>query len=201
MRKFILVFTICIIVLGSSALWANTSLLLKGGMELAGNTVFYEGGDNPNTGVDPSFTIGAEIFGQVSEYYEIGAGIMLQLNRTFADGSEYDKDDSDEVEKPNFRYIPIYGLIRLSQKGTAIYRFGAIGQLGYSPLVGNDEFIHNRNINGGLYLGLGGFLHFNKKIYAEVMYRVCGASIVLRDAVLDIKTSSIGIMLGYRLPM
>jgi len=201
MRKLVLVFAICITVLGSSALWANASLLLKGGMELGGKySLHFEGDSSPEVDVDPSFTLGAEILGQSSENFEIGAGIMFQMNRTFANTVDYD-DKYEDDEEPKFRYLPIYGLIRLSQRGTGIYRFGGIAQLGFSPMMGNDAYSGNIDLKGGLYFGIGGFMHFTKEMYAEVMYRVCNGGVESYGETLTIRTSNIGIMLGYRLPM
>ena len=157
---------------------------LKLGIDLAGDHEVSALGSSGSTDVETGFSITGELFGKVSDIFDIGGGITLQIPR------------SQEDFQGDFYFIPVYAMIRArieTEQATPYF----IGQVGYNFFDGDSDYKGPIDLEGGLYWGLGGGVIINKHFLIEVLYSVNNGTGKLYGIEGDIEYSKVTINLGY----
>jgi len=179
----------------STALWANPTFLMEGGLELSGDHVLtYRSGVSEND-VDSSAAFGFELMASSNDALNFGIGAMFQANRSIK------QVDGDNSRKDAFNNLPLYAIIRFALPINKYFELGALGNLGINYLDGNKDYLSRKDLKIGSYMAAGLLLEFRKSVYTELVFRECNSSYEIETidkTTVKIKTSNFALMFGYR---
>ncbi|MFH1930930.1 MAG: hypothetical protein ABIN18_04985 [Pseudomonadota bacterium] len=160
----------------------------KLGIDLSGDHEVSGYGLSGTEDVETGFSLTGELFGKISNIFDIGGGITVQIPR------------SQEDFEGDFYFIPLYALIRArieTEKVTPYF----IGQLGYNLFEGDSDYkgsgIYKADLEGGLYWGLGAGIIIRKNFLIEVLYSVNNGTAEALGYEFDIEYSKVTLNFGY----
>ena len=160
----------------------------KLGLDLGGDHEVSALGLSGSTDVEKGFSISGELFGKVSDIFDIGGGITFQIPR------------SQEDFEGDFYFIPLYAMIRArieTENATPYF----IGQVGYNFFNGDSDYkgsgMFEADLEGGLYYGLGVGIIIGEHFLIEALYSVNNGTGTISGYEFDIEYSKVTLNLGY----
>jgi hypothetical protein len=161
---------------------------VKLGIDLAGDHEVSGYGLSGSTDVETGFSLTGELFGKVSDIFDIGGGLTLQIPR------------SQEDFQGDFYFIPLYGMIRARIETETVTPY-FIGQLGYNFFGGDSDYkgsgIYEADLEGGLYYGIGAGIIIGKHFLIEALYSVNNGTGKILGYEFDIEYSKVTLNIGY----
>jgi hypothetical protein len=161
---------------------------VKLGIDLAGDHEVSGYGLSGSDDVETGFSLTGELFGKVSNIFDIGGGVTIQIPR------------SQEDFAGDFYFIPLYGMIRARIETETVTPY-FIGQLGYNFFDGDSDYkgygILEADLEGGLYYGLGAGIIIGKHFLIEALYSVNNGTGTILGYEFDIEYSKVTLNFGY----
>ncbi len=151
MKKYLII-TIIICCTGflHALIQANLGFDLGGSIEMA-----YDGGGSYTPNVNLGITTGIEYLMQKDKFL-YGAGLEFQIPRGI--------NDTDADKKATFSFLPIY-LAGKYQFPDIQYKPEIGLEFGYNLFMGSSQFKNDKELNGGLYFGIGAAANYNNFIF------------------------------------
>jgi hypothetical protein len=187
--------------------------IIKLGLDTAGtqevsatyfNFYFAQEQRTANTSdVNNGISLATEIEGEMTPFFDLGAGFELQSPRRLSD------------YEGKFSFLPIYGFLKIHPRAGDLTPY-VIGQFGVAVFIGDDHYVSDIAKVGGMsagtnsgetragsHVGVGGGLVFNRHYQIELLFTADSGSIVypyhdyyVHDA--DIVYTKTTLSLGYR---
>jgi hypothetical protein len=194
----------------SDGRWSNDEWIFNLGFDFNGkhetsnSNLFVAGTGNSSVDgtqdVNAGTSFGCEYVSFLTKNTGIGGGLDIQSYRGLTNVPGY------------FSFFPLYGLIKLRTTPSAMNSYLYLtGQLGYNFFSGDLDYAgRHGSLNGGLYLGLGAGIAFNR-LHIELLYTENRGSVTdsgyLFDSSTglynyfresgDIKYSKLGLNIGF----
>jgi len=155
--SIVLVFTLLLLTMSCSLVWAGTTVKL--GFEPGGNLSTNLSGYLLGYGVDPGLSVAGEYLVGLNDQVEVGGGLEYQLKRNVR-GLE-----------AGFGFFPLYGTVKVKAPFSAELNSYLFGKIGYNYLL-LDEAVAGFDYGGGLYYGIGLGIDLNDQFTVETEYAV-----------------------------
>ncbi|HEY8391358.1 MAG TPA: outer membrane beta-barrel protein [Capillibacterium sp.] len=159
MRKtrIVLVFVLLLSTMSCRLVWAGATVKL--GFEPGGDLSTNISGYMLGYGVDAGVSVSGEYLKALNDQVEVGGGLEYQLKRNVRGLAA------------GFRFIPLYGMVKVKAPFSADLDTYFTGKIGYNYLA-LDEQVAGFDYGGGFYYGVGFGLDLNEKIMVEAEYSV-----------------------------
>jgi len=158
---------------------------LKFGIDTNGKHELSAGDRSEDYNVETGISCSLELFGAISNYVDLGGGIIYQAPRRIKEYSEAD-----------FNFMPIFGLVRIKPAFDTATPY-LIAQLGYNLFDGNSDYKGSADLEGGLYYAYGAGILIKHTLLIELLYSENKGKISGPSGYINVKNNQFTINLGF----